>query len=100
MELGNMRQNIEMIAKDKALHMFFPVVSNHKGHRAFRLPEDGQPFGFDFKGITIEVHCSVEMRRVKGTGVFHAVPRLSIYGVVRDGRLHKISEVLATEGVV
>jgi hypothetical protein len=95
------KENIILVARDKCLSMCFPVHSNNPRHRAFRVPDDGGPYGFEYHGCSIEVHVNIELRRVKGTGVFARVPVLNIYGVLKDGRLHLIAnKVSAIQGVV
>lgn len=104
-------EDIISIAKDIALCRIYPARSNNPKRRPFRAVvgmEDEMPnwpldlpFGFEFHSAPIEVHVSIEMRRVKGTGIFAKVPVLSIYGVLKDGCLHLIAkDVKAITGVV
>lgn len=103
MGLSSTRDQIVQIACDKALHMCFPVNTNQPdlktgGRQAFRVPDDGDPFGFDFHGVDIEVHVNMVSRRVPDTEVFLMVPSLTIYGIVGDGRGHLIAtKILPTE---
>jgi len=103
MDHTDIKAQILSIACDKALHQVFPSKTNAPeleggGWEAFRWPDDGLPFGFDYKGVDIEVHVEMVTRRVKGTAVFHKVPQLTILGICKDGRGHLIADkVLPTE---
>jgi hypothetical protein len=102
-KLYSVKEQITQIACDKALHQCFPTRTNQRelqsgGFRAFRVPDDGEPFGFSYHGTDIEVHVNMVSRRIKDTQCFQMVPSLSIYGIVGDGRGHLIAEkVLPTE---
>lgn len=50
--------------------------------RAYRVPEDSEPLGFDFYGISIEVHisCTKDVL-IPGTVSFRKVPVLLILGI-------------------
>ena len=92
MSAFDIKEMIISIARDKCLHQFFPRRTNSKEglHRAFRLPDDGQPFGFNFLKVAIEVHVKmvVPIGTIKTHALFsHEVPKLTIYAI--DGETGK-----------
>jgi hypothetical protein len=83
---------------DLALHKFnnkcFPTKSGSKVLRAFRVPDDHQPLGFDYHGVSIEVHVQhVKDVLMPGTNkVYMPVEVLLILGIRKDGVTKVISE--------
>lgn len=74
------------------LHDCFPQHTNQPllksgMPQAYRVPDDGQPFGFRFKDmVDIEVHVEMVARTISGTKVHQMVPQLAIYGIAADGK--------------
>lgn len=81
------KDDIISIAKDKHNNQCFPVLTNHPhSQRAFRVPDDGNPFGFEYHGVHMEVHQThVRNVHIKGTGSFRHIPVLLIIGISAKG---------------
>jgi hypothetical protein len=82
-KFAEIKDQIIQIAKDKWNNQCFPVRSNHPSSvRAFRVPDNGEPLGFDFHGTSIEVHRThLRNVRIQGTARFRNVPVLLILGL-------------------
>jgi hypothetical protein len=92
------KEIIVAIARDTCLNKVYPTRTNSHNMRAFRDPEDGQPFGFCYNGVYIEVHVKMVRFRMKGTAIYLDTPIMSIYGLAKDGRgLLIVDNIYVTE---
>ena len=93
------QDQILLIAKDKFNHQCFPALTGLSGSRAFRVPDDHLPFGFEYHGISIEVHVTgFRNLPTYGTMKFRSIPVLLILGMRRDGKTRVIAEGVLAHG--
>ena len=95
MDHTEVKGQIISIAKDKFNHQCFPTSSGKIGtQRAFRLPDDRQPLGFNFHGVSIEVHVT-GYRNVliaDGCNIMRSIPVLLVLGIRSDGMIKVIAK--------
>jgi len=98
MGVADIKAQIVSIASDLCLHKFFPLAPKNRNARrkgtprAFRAPDDGTPFGFEFHGASIEVHVQMVARWAISLKMWRMEPRLLILGIRRDGLVKVIAK--------
>lgn len=97
----SVKSQIVQIALDKFNHQCWPsnTVRRNVGAarygiaRAFRVPDDDQPLGFEFHGVSIEVHVTGHKNiLIPKTTLFYHIPVLLILGIQRDGLIKVIAK--------
>jgi hypothetical protein len=102
------KAQIIQIASDMCLHQRFPLKTNQvgkegqfasdvkvwlgsSGRAPYRVPDDGQPFGFEFHGVSIEVHINMVARTIPRTKSTRMVASLTIFGLHPNGLIKTIA---------
>lgn len=95
--MDNIRAQIIRIAKDKFAYQVWAIRTNKKEQAVFRRPSEMTPFGFDFHGVSIEVH---PLRKknvlISGFNRFLHLPVLHIIGIRKDGERRVIAQEVTT----
>lgn len=87
------KKEIISIARDKFCYQRVAVCTGRITARKYRDPKDRQPLGFDYHGVSMEVHVThVRNVHVPGTTRFRHIPILLIIGIAQDGTTKVIAK--------
>ena len=88
MEQHEVRTRIIKVAVEKLMGLCFPEKTNSRRHHAFRVPDDMEPFGFDYHGVSMEVHPVCKSHEGQGREVIV----FNIIGINKAGTTKLIAQ--------